>query len=89
MSTGQNSAHLIPQNVFLFNLSRPCEINLGPVHQKKITLRAVVHLTRPKKTIFHECRILLGLAFQTCRHGSFSCVASCDRDLESKGWRPC
>lgn len=28
------------------------------------------------------------LAFQTCRHGSFSCVALCDRDLESKGGGP-
>lgn len=89
MSAGQNSAHLIPQKDFLYNLSQPCEINLGPVHQKKITLRVVVPLTRPKKTIFHECRILLALAFQTCRHGSFSCVASRDRDLESKGRRPC
>lgn len=52
MSAGQNSAHLIPQKDFLFNLSGPCEINLGPVHQKKITLRAVVPLTRPKKTDF-------------------------------------
>lgn len=49
MSAGQNSAHLIPQKDFLFNLPRPCEINLGPVYQKKITLRAVVPLTRPKK----------------------------------------